>query len=55
VQASRLLAECGQSLPAGSLIMAGAATAAQALRPSLHVQCEINGLGRVEFFTRAPA
>lgn len=55
VQASRLLAACGQSLPAGSLIMAGAATAAQALTPNTHVRGEISQLGRVEFFTGAQA
>lgn len=52
VQASRLLAACERSLPAGSLVMAGAATAAQALAPNTHVRCDINGLGRVEFFTQ---
>lgn len=52
VQAARLLANSGQSLPAGSLIMAGGATAAQALVPGLHVKCDVNGLGNVEFFTR---
>ncbi len=45
------------SLPAGSLIMAGAATAAEALRPGLHVSCHIgsgaNALGSVSFTTRA--
>jgi 2-oxo-3-hexenedioate decarboxylase len=55
VQASRLLAACERSLPAGSLIMAGAATAAQALAPNTHVRCDINGLGRVEFFTGVQA
>ena len=53
VQVSRLLGACERSLPAGSLIMAGAATAAQALLPNSHVRCDINGLGRVEFFTGA--
>ncbi|MCP3717560.1 2-keto-4-pentenoate hydratase [Paraburkholderia sp. CNPSo 3281] len=52
VQASRLVANAEVVLPAGSLIMAGAATAAQALTPGLHVQCVIGGLGRVEFTTR---
>ena len=52
VQASRLLADCERSLPAGSLIMAGGATAAQALTPGLHVKCDISRLGAVEFFTR---
>jgi 2-oxo-3-hexenedioate decarboxylase len=51
VQAARLLHGAKVSLPAGSLIMAGAATAAQALAPSTHVQCEIKHLGRVEFLT----
>ncbi len=53
VQASRLLSACERSLPAGSLVMAGAATAAQALAPNTHVRCDVNGLGRVEFFTGA--
>lgn len=52
VQAARLLANSNQSLPAGSLIMAGGATAAQALAPGLHVRCEVSSLGNVEFFTR---
>lgn len=55
VQASRLLSAAETSLPAGSLILAGAATAAEALRPGLHVSCTVgsgrNGLGRVEFTT----
>jgi 2-oxo-3-hexenedioate decarboxylase len=51
VQASQLLAAAEMALPAGSLIMAGAATAAEALRPGLHVSTDIGGLGRVEFFT----
>ncbi|MDM0033775.1 fumarylacetoacetate hydrolase family protein [Variovorax sp. J22P271] len=53
VQASRLLQGAGMSLPPGSLIMAGAATAAEALRPGVHVQCQIGSgagaLGRVAF------
>ncbi len=57
VQASRLLHAAELSLPAGSLIMAGAATAAEALRPGLHVSCHIgsgaNALGSVSFTTRA--
>lgn len=55
VQASRLLHQSGLSLPAGSLIMAGAATAAEALSPALHVQCRIGSgagtLGSVAFTT----
>ena len=41
------------SLPAGSLIMAGGATAAEALRPGLHVSCRVGSgraaLGSVSF------
>ncbi|MQR00837.1 2-keto-4-pentenoate hydratase [Glaciimonas soli] len=53
VQASQLLTQNEMVLPAGSLIMAGAATAAEALTPGLHVSTDISGLGRVEFFTAA--
>jgi 2-oxo-3-hexenedioate decarboxylase len=52
VQASRVASQAEVVLPAGSLIMAGAATAAQALTPGLHVQCVINGIGHAEFTTR---
>lgn len=55
VQASRLLAANECSLPAGSLVMAGAATEATALKPNTHVRCDISGLGRVEFFTGSKA
>ncbi|RDU96697.1 2-keto-4-pentenoate hydratase [Trinickia dinghuensis] len=51
VQASRLVALSGLVLPAGSLIMAGAATAAHPLAPDTHVHCTINGLGSTEFTT----
>lgn len=55
VQASRLLHESSLVLPAGSLIMAGAATEAEPLRPGLHVQCRIGcgagALGTAEFTT----
>jgi len=51
VQASRLLSQSEIVLPAGSLIMAGAATAAHALTSPTHVQCVVGGLGRAEFTT----
>lgn len=51
VQASRLMSESSLILPAGSLIMAGAATAAHALPPDVHVHCLVNGLGSTEFST----
>ena len=57
VQASHLLHSNGMSLPAGSLIMAGAATAAEALTPGLYVSCSIgvghHALGSVAFHTQA--
>lgn len=55
VQASQLVHRAGLVLPAGSMIMAGAATAAVALAPGVHVCTEIAGLGRVEFLTGATA
>ncbi|WP_414718808.1 2-keto-4-pentenoate hydratase [Undibacterium sp.] len=55
VQAAQLAYQAGISIPAGSLIMAGAATAAEALIPGAHVSTEIGGLGRVEFLTGAQA
>ncbi|EHP39235.1 4-oxalocrotonate decarboxylase [Cupriavidus basilensis OR16] len=52
VQASRLLARAAMVLPAGSLIMAGAATAAEPLRAGCHVRTRVSGLGQVELSTR---
>lgn len=58
-QASRLLHAAELSLPAGSLIMAGAATAAEALRAGVHVQCRVGAgaasLGRVDFHAAGAA
>ena len=51
VQVSHLLSQSGLMLPAGSLIMAGAATAAVSLRPDSHVHCIVNGIGSTEFIT----
>jgi 2-oxo-3-hexenedioate decarboxylase len=55
VQASRLAADAQIVLPAGTLVMAGAATAAEALTAGLHIQCSISGLGRAEFTTHRNA
>ncbi len=55
VHASQLVADAEIVLPAGTLVMAGAATAAQALTAGLHVQCSVSGLGCVEFTTRKSA
>ncbi|CAJ0775149.1 2-keto-4-pentenoate hydratase [Ralstonia chuxiongensis] len=51
VQASCLVSQSGLVLPSGSLIMAGAATAAHALPRGAHVQCVVSALGTTEFTT----
>ncbi|CAJ0863608.1 4-oxalocrotonate decarboxylase [Ralstonia sp. LMG 32965] len=51
VQASRLISQSGLVLPAGSFVMAGAATAAHALPRGVHVHCVVSGLGSTEFST----
>ncbi len=55
VQASRLAAAAEMALPAGSLVLAGAATAAEALVPGCHVSVGIQGLGCATFHTRRSA
>ena len=52
VAAARLAAASGIALKAGWIVMAGAATAAEALRSGLHVTLDVEQLGRVEFTTR---
>lgn len=47
VAASRLVAETGLSLPAGSLIMAGAATAAEYLKSEDHIEAILGGEHKV--------
>lgn len=47
IQISELLNQRGQVLPAGSIILAGAATAAITMHSGHHYQAEINGLGSV--------
>ncbi len=49
VAAARLAAESGEVLEAGSLIMAGGATAAVALEAGQSVRCEFQTLGSVSF------
>lgn len=51
VAAARLSAAAGEPLQAGWVVMAGGATAAEALAPDQHVLLEMQGLGRVEFNT----
>ena len=54
VAAARLVAEAGETLEAGSLVMTGGATAAVALRPGTAVGVEIQGLGRAGIVTSTP-
>lgn len=49
VAAARLTAEAGETLEAGWIVMAGGATAAEALRPGVHVRNEVQNLGSVAF------
>ncbi|BEP65289.1 fumarylacetoacetate hydrolase family protein (plasmid) [Variovorax sp. V213] len=51
VAAARLSAGADEPLEPGWLVMAGGATAAEALKPGQHVALEMQGLGRVEFNT----
>lgn len=48
VQLCELLAQRGRSLPAGSIVLAGAATVAEVLKPGDRVRTTIGGLGSVE-------
>ena len=49
VSAARLTTEAGEGLEAGWIVMAGGATAAEALRPGIHVRNTVQGLGSVAF------
>lgn len=49
VAAARLAAEAGEPLQAGDIVMAGGATAAEALAPGQHVRLVAQKLGRAEF------
>lgn len=49
IAAARMVSDYEQELPAGSIIMAGAATAATALVRSQYVDVEIQSLGRAAF------
>lgn len=52
VQLVALLAERGQGLPAGSLVLAGAATPAEALRPALRVEARIPSLPAAQLLAK---
>lgn len=47
--AARFAAEADEPLQPGWIVMAGGATAAEALVPNTWVECEVQGLGRVGF------
>lgn len=49
VAAARLVAEAGETLSPGDIVLAGAATSAEALRPGVHVRLETQNLGSAEF------
>jgi len=49
VAAARLAAQAGEPLKAGDIVMAGGATAAEALSPGDKVRLEVQRLGTVEF------
>ncbi|WCT80134.1 fumarylacetoacetate hydrolase family protein (plasmid) [Novosphingobium humi] len=49
VDAARLVALEGERLMPGDIVLAGAATPAEALRPGLHVSLDVQNLGSVEF------
>jgi 2-oxo-3-hexenedioate decarboxylase len=49
VEAARLAEAAGEPLQAGDIVMAGGATAAEALRAGNHVRLEVQRLGRAEF------
>jgi 2-oxo-3-hexenedioate decarboxylase len=53
VSAARLTTEAGEGLEAGWIVMAGGATAAEALRPGIHVRNTVQGLGSVAFSVMA--
>lgn len=50
VSAARLAAEAGEPLQPGDVVMAGGATAAEALAPGQHVKLVVEALGSVSFF-----
>jgi 2-oxo-3-hexenedioate decarboxylase len=55
VAAARLAEAAGEPLTAGDIVMAGGATAAEALAPGQHVRLVVQRLGRVEFRVSRPA
>ena len=52
VQLSQLLSQRKQTLPAGSIVLAGAATAAVDLEPDMRIELEVEGLEKVSLNIR---
>lgn len=55
VAAARLVAEAGEALAPGDIVLAGAATEAVPLRAGQHVRTDIQGLGSLAFSVRGEA
>jgi 2-oxo-3-hexenedioate decarboxylase len=53
VAAARLAARAGEPLQAGDVVMAGGATAAEALAPGQHVRLQVQKLGQVVFHVQS--
>lgn len=53
VSAARLVAEAGEDLPAGSIVMAGGASAAEKLNAGDWIELEMQNLGRIGFHVTA--
>ncbi|WOH37492.1 fumarylacetoacetate hydrolase family protein [Thalassotalea fonticola] len=51
--AARVAGEAGKVLPAGSIVLAGAATAAQPIKPGMHIKLHCEKLGVAEFTVSA--
>jgi 2-oxo-3-hexenedioate decarboxylase len=49
VAAARFAAAADEPLQAGWIVMAGGATAAEALAPNMWIECEVQHIGRVGF------
>jgi 2-oxo-3-hexenedioate decarboxylase len=49
VAAARFAAEADEPLQPGWIVMAGGASHAEALKPGLYVECEVQNLGRCSF------
>lgn len=53
--AARLAAQAGMPLQAGSIVLAGAATSAEALQPGMQIHARVTGIGAVDLSTASAA